>query len=79
MEAAIIDAVDGDVFALPHIAEDQDRAGFHLPTGQVEFRTLQFRTNSRLIGISYIGDGMTYWYVLEKGWGFIGKTHTRAE
>jgi hypothetical protein len=74
MEAAIIDVVDGRIFTLPRVPEDQDSTGFHVPTGQADMRTLQFRTKSRLLGIPYVGNGMTYWYVLEKDWRFLGKT-----
>jgi hypothetical protein len=78
MEAAIINVVDGHIFGPPHIPEDQDSTGFHVPTGQADMRTLQFRTKSRLLGIPYVGNGMTYWYALEKGWRFIGKSATPA-
>ena len=78
MDGCPIDVVDGHILGLPHIQEDQESTGFHVPTGQADMRTLQFRTKSRLLGIPYVGNGMTYWYALEKDWRFIVKAATPA-
>lgn len=76
MEAAVIDAKDGRVRRLPRIPGDTDSRGFVVPLGSDDLRELQFRRGSRLLGIPYVGDGMTYWYSLAKEWRLIGKTRT---
>jgi hypothetical protein len=77
MKAALVDANTGKVLHLPRIPGTEEQ-GFGVPTGSVDLRTLQFHTNSRLLGVPYIGDSYTYYYVLEQGryWRFIKKLPT---
>ena len=78
-EAAVINARNGRVFPLPRIPGTYDTPqGFIVPTDKGDLRAIQFRTSSRLIGIPYVRDGMTYWYSLTRGWNLIGKTRTPA-
>ena len=76
MQAALIDGRDGVVLRLPQIPGDE-LSYFGIPTGSHEFRTLEFRWNSRLLGIPCVTDGMTYYYVLEgHHWRYISKNKT---
>jgi len=78
METAVIDAKDGRVLRLPRIPGDTDSRGFVVPTSSDDLRELQFKRESRLLGIPYVEDGMTYWYSLARDWKLIGKTRTRV-
>lgn len=79
MEAALINANNGKVLRLPQMAGDKQQ-GFQLPTGSVDFRTLKFRTNSRLLGVPHAGDSFTYYYVLDhERWRFLKKLPTQNE
>jgi hypothetical protein len=76
MEAALIDANTGHVLQLPQIP-GSEVSGFEIATGSVDLRTLQFRTDSLLLGIPYVGDSQTYYYVLDRGhWRFLMKVPT---
>ena len=76
MEAALIDARSGTVSRLPRIPGDE-LDYFELPTGSVDFRTLEFRLRSRLLGIPRISDRMTYYYILDgHRWRFLSKSVT---
>ena len=76
MQAAVIDGRDGTVLHLPQVP-GEPTSQFEVPTGSVDLRTLEFRTRSRLLGIPCVGDGMTYYYVLEgHRWRFVRKTKT---
>ena len=77
MQAALIDANSGHVLRLPQVP-GSDADGFSIPTGSVDFRTLQFRTGSRLLVLPNIADGHSYYYVLEQErWRFLKKLPTR--
>lgn len=79
MEAALIDANTGNVLRLPQVPGGEQQ-GFEIPTGSVDFRALQFRTNSRLLGVPNIGDSFTYYYLLEQGhWRFLKMLPTPKE
>ena len=76
MRAALIDGRDGSVIHLPQIPGETP-AGFVLPTGSADMRTLEFRWNSTLIGIPRKADGMTYYFLLNgHHWRFLSKTKT---
>ena len=76
MQAALIDGRSGTVLRLPQIPGEK-LGYFGIPTGSVDLRTLQFRWNSRLLGMPCIADGMTYYYALDgQHWLFIRKEQT---
>jgi hypothetical protein len=66
MEAALIDTRDGSVLKLPVTPGFEPGSSFQLPTGSGDLRTLQFRTDSRLLGIPSRRDGFTYYFTWEE-------------
>jgi hypothetical protein len=77
MEGALIDADTGQVLRLPQIPR-AEQTGFAIPV--IELQSMQFRTDSRLLAIPYIGDSNTYYYVLEQGhWRFLKKMPTAEQ
>ena len=69
MRAALIDTRDGTVFSLPDLPNQKTHSEFTTPTGSADLRTLQFRTDSRLLGAPNIEDGKTYYLALvNHGW-----------
>jgi hypothetical protein len=79
MEAALIDANTGSVLRLPQIPGGEQH-GFDIPIEPPDLSALRFRTNSRLLGVPFIGDSFTYYYVLEHGrWRFLSKLPTPDE
>jgi hypothetical protein len=76
IQAALIDGKDVEVLRLPQIP-GQERSDFSIPTGSLGPHGLEFRWNSRLLGIPCIPDGMTYYYLLDgHHWRYISKNKT---